>query len=140
MQRCRLAFRVQSVSWKIGLKAELVAKRRLCHIWYYFLYSLSCSLFLTQTVSTLSLMLECYIKIPPHQTFKANNEYTILNLVVRNSSIMRHSFSPYSFSGQNVNILSLKLNETHSGTHIQKENESKMNKTIYCNFEHVTYT
>lgn len=40
------AFRVECVSWKIGLKAEPVARWRLCHIWYFFfsllvLFSLS---------------------------------------------------------------------------------------------------
>lgn len=45
------------VSWKIGLKAEPVARQRLFHIWCsFFFFYLSCSLFHTQTVSALPLM------------------------------------------------------------------------------------
>lgn len=34
--RCRLAFRAHCVSWKIGLKAEPVARQLICLIWYFF--------------------------------------------------------------------------------------------------------
>lgn len=43
---CHLAYAALCVSWKIGLRAEPVARRLLCHIWclFFFSSSSSCSL------------------------------------------------------------------------------------------------
>lgn len=51
------AFTVQCVSWKIGLKAELVARQHHCHIWYFFFLLVLFSLSHTDSIYSLSLTL-----------------------------------------------------------------------------------
>lgn len=104
-QRCSLAFRVQRVSWKIGLKAEPVARQRLCHIWYFFFVLASFSFSHTDSVDSV-----------PDISMLDVNSYKSLQLTMRilfygvlsdSCSPIWHTLStpPHSGLAQKLNIL-----------------------------------
>lgn len=73
--RCRLAFRVQCVSWKIGLKAKPVARWLICHIWYFFFFVLFS--FHAQSVYVVYKIFKYYLIMSP-----ANIAHTLLQFTV----------------------------------------------------------
>lgn len=127
IQRCRVAFTAcQRVSWKIGQKAEPVARRHHCHIWYFFSLSLSCSLSHTDSIYS----------VPDASMLLDAHSYKCLPAM----HILFYNLFPTLWHTLSLPLLFCPMR--HSGT----ENKRKMSvswrkdKKIHWNFEHVAYT
>lgn len=145
-QRCRLVFRVQCVSWKIGLKAEPVARQRLCHIRYFFspclVLSLTDGIYAVPDIWML-------LDVNSYKRLLGPTMLILFNIFLRLlPSLMRHCFFPHVRPWTKASYFPSRHGETHSGTeNKRKKNEGKLakeraqtDKNMLWNFEHVAYT
>lgn len=142
-ERCRLAFRVHCVSWKIGLKAEPVARQRLCHIWCFF-FSLCCSL------HQQCLLCPWHLNAIRYKFLPTSAVHSSADIFAWSCLPCETLFLPLQFACtyiKRLNIFLLTHCETYSGTENkrkirvsrQKKERAQMKK-MQRNFEHVAYT